>query len=162
MKSSNQVFQIVRDKRKGHTPPDPNARKLGFRGWHSRGYLPHFDMPGVIQMLNYKLHDAMPVERRHEWAALLELDDHLVQRARLESYLDRGLGNCELRNPQAAAIVEDNWLYRDGTNYRILAWVVMPNHVHTCRDRRSSDDRTGERMERIYRKKNQQCSRTKR
>ena len=51
-------FQRLRNrsrKRQWHTPPDPGAARLGFRGWHSRGYLPHFDMPGVIQMLNYRL-----------------------------------------------------------------------------------------------------------
>ena len=47
------VLESVRNKRQWHTQPDPDAAKLGFRGWHSRGYLPHFDMPGVIQMLDY-------------------------------------------------------------------------------------------------------------
>ncbi len=130
MNPSDHVFEIIRHKRQRHTPSHPEARELGFRGWHSRGYLPHFDMPGTIQMLNYRLHDAMPADRRHEWAALLKVDDHLLQRAKVESYLDRGLGNCELRNPLAAAIVEENWLFRDGTDYQLLAWAVMPNHVH--------------------------------
>ncbi len=66
--SRRKVFETIRNKRKWHTSPDPEAAKLGFRGWHSRGYLPHFDMPGVIQMLNYLLDDALPASRRHEWA----------------------------------------------------------------------------------------------
>ena len=26
--------------------------------------------------------------------------------------------------------MEENWLHRDGKDYRLLAWVVMLNHVH--------------------------------
>src|SRR5207244_900921 len=29
---------------------DPTASGL-FRGWYSRGYLPHYDLPGIAQML---------------------------------------------------------------------------------------------------------------
>ena len=35
-----------------------------------------------------------------------------------------------LRDQRAAAVVEENWLHFDGKDYRLLAWVVMPNHVH--------------------------------
>jgi putative transposase len=124
------VFETIRDKRQWHTPADPEAAKLGFRGWHSRGYLPHFDMPGLVQFINYRLDDAMPASLRHEWAALREIDDELKRRMKVEEYLDRGRGSCLLRDPRAAAIIEENWLHFDGKDYRLLAWVVMPNHVH--------------------------------
>ena len=124
------VFETIRDKRQWHSPPDPNAAKLGFRGWHSRGYLPHFDLPDLVQFINYRLDDAMPANLRHEWAALLEIDDELKRRTKIENYLDRGCGSCLLRDPRAAAVVEENWLHCDGKDYRLLAWVVMPNHVH--------------------------------
>jgi putative transposase len=124
------VFETIRDKQQWHTPPDPEAAKLGFRGWHSRGYLPHFDMPGLVQFINYRLDDAMPAHRRHEWAALLEIKDDLKRRTKMEDYLDRCFGNCELRDPKAASTVEENWLHFDGQDYCVLAWVVMPNHVH--------------------------------
>lgn len=32
-----------------HTPLSPAASSRGFRGWHSRGYLPHFDVPDTVQ-----------------------------------------------------------------------------------------------------------------
>jgi len=72
----------------------------------------------------------MPASRRHEWASLLDIKDELVRRTKIEAYLDRGLGNCELRDPRAAAVVEENWLHFDSQQYCLLAWVVMPNHVH--------------------------------
>lgn len=124
------VHDTIREKRQWHTPPDLNAAKLGFRGWHLRGYLPHFDMPGVTQMLNYRLDDALPISRRKEWAEILKIEDELKRQAKLEAYLDRGFGRSQLRDPRAAAIVEENWLHFDSLLYRLLAWVVMPNHVH--------------------------------
>jgi len=124
------VFETIREKRQWHTPPDSDAAKLGFRGWYSRGYLPHFDMPGLVQFINYRLDDAMPSNLRHEWVALLEIDDELKRQTRIEEYLDRGCGSCLLRDQRAAVVVEENWLHFDGQHYRLLAWVVMPNHVH--------------------------------
>lgn len=128
--NSHSVFETVREKRRWHTPPDFDAAKLGFRGWYSRGYLPHFDLPRVVQFINYRLDDAMPASLRYEWAALLEIDDELKRRTKIEEYLDRGRGSCLLRDERAAAVVEENWLHSDGQHYRLLAWVIMPNHVH--------------------------------
>ncbi len=124
------VRETIREKRQWHSPSDAHATQPRFRGWHSRGYLPHFDMPGVRQMINYRLDDAMPASRRHEWAALFEIKDELKSRIKIEEYLDNGLGQCELRDSCAAAAVEKNWLHFDDQKYRLLAWVVMPNHVH--------------------------------
>ena len=30
------------------------------KGWYSRGYLPHFDQPGLYQSINFRLHDSVP------------------------------------------------------------------------------------------------------
>ncbi|MBS0540349.1 MAG: transposase, partial [Proteobacteria bacterium] len=35
-----------------------------------------------------------------------------------------------LRRPDVAEVVEDAFLTFDGERYRLLAWTVMPNHVH--------------------------------
>lgn len=126
------VYETIREKRQWHSPPDSTASQAGFRGWYSRGYLPHFDRQGACQMLNYRLADAMPVSRRQEWAGFLEIRDYARRRVQIEAYLDCGFGNCELRDACAAAIVEENWRRCDGQRYRLLAWVVMPNHVHVA------------------------------
>jgi len=47
------VFETIRDKRQWHSPPDAEAAKLGFRGWHSRGHMPHFDMPGLVRFSSF-------------------------------------------------------------------------------------------------------------
>lgn len=45
--------------------------------------------------------------------------------------LDAGHGSCCLQDPKAAAIVQENLLHFHGTRYDLLAWSIMPNHVHT-------------------------------
>jgi len=124
------VRQIIADKRQWHHQPTVEEIELGFKGWRSRGYLPHFDAPGILQFVTYRLADALPVDRRHEWAAMLELKDEREKRRKFEDYLDRGLGECHLRDPRVAALVQENLLHFDGERYRVLAWCIMPNHVH--------------------------------
>ncbi len=57
-------------------------------------------------------------------------DQKSERRARINTFLDAGYGSCLLRDPDCARIVEDNLLHFDGDRYRLIAWVVMPNHVH--------------------------------
>lgn len=124
------IQQLICDKRAWTEPLSADEEKMGFRGWRSRGYLPHFDAPGVRQMITYRLADAMPASRRHEWEALLALEDERARRIKIEAYLDAGHGECHLRRPDIAAVIQENLLHFDGTRYRLLAWMVMPNHVH--------------------------------
>jgi REP element-mobilizing transposase RayT len=104
------------------------------RGWHSRGYLPHWDHPGMIQSVNFRLGDSLPLTVIEKWKAELALqsgNDHDVQlRHRIEEYLDAGHGECWLRRPDIARVVEGALFHFDGQRYRLLAWCIMPNHVH--------------------------------
>jgi putative DNA methylase len=135
------------------------------RGWHSRGYLPHWDHPGMIQSLNFRLADAMPREVLERWKQELSVleasmslprtlssreqtagrdagvprdvgapgDAHapaLELRRRIEEYLDTGHGACWLRRPDVASLVERALMHFDQERYRLLAWCIMPNHVH--------------------------------
>ena len=98
------------------------------RNWHSRRYLPHFDHPGLVQSITFRLADALPaliIDRLKQ-----DEPDSARLRERLETYLNAGHGACLLRDPAHAGIVEDALLYFDGQRYRLLAWAVMPNHVH--------------------------------
>lgn len=64
-----------------------------------------------------------------EWPELAErMGDRI--RARYHAVLDQCCGACLLRRADAAGIVQDSLLYRDGASYRLLAWAIMPNHVH--------------------------------
>ncbi len=100
------------------------------QGWRSRGYLPHFNQPGIIQAVTFRLADAMPAEQQTEWQVFLKLKDKALCQQKIQEYLDAGHGSCVLRDEQIARLVEDALLHFDGTRYRLIAWVIMPNHVH--------------------------------
>ncbi len=87
------------------------------KGWHSRGYLPHFDSTETIQFVTFRLADSLPASVAE---SLAETDHRL----------DAGLGACWLKDPAVAAFAQDALLHFDGTRYRLLAWCIMPNHVH--------------------------------
>jgi putative transposase len=128
------LLELIRVKRERDWKPSIEELKKGFRGWHQRGYLPHFDAPGVTQFVTFQLHDAFPVMRRAEFEAILNEPDDSVKRRKLEAWLDRGHGECWLRRPNVAEPVEKTLLEADGQDYRMQAWVVMPNHVHLVVD----------------------------
>jgi putative transposase len=128
------VYEIVREKRAWEGPMEPEEaaylEKIGSKRWHTRGYLPHYDKPGTIQMVTFRLADSMPANLRHEWEPLQFIEDARKQRIKVEEYLDKGRGECLLRDVNAAVAMEGVLLRFDQVNYRLMAWVVMPNHVH--------------------------------
>jgi putative DNA methylase len=100
------------------------------KGWHSRGYLPHFDRTTVIQSITYRLADSVPSHVAKRMADELVPDSEPSYRTRIERYLDAGHGSCLLRRPDIASLIIHHWFARDTQDYRLLAWIVMPNHVH--------------------------------
>jgi putative transposase len=124
------LLELIRAKRERDWKPSVSEWKNGFRGWHQRGYLPHFDAPDVTQFVTFQLHDSFPVTRRAEWETMLREPDDSAKRKKLEAWLDRGHGECHLRQRAVAELVELILLSADGHDYRMLAWVVMPNHIH--------------------------------
>lgn len=104
-------------------------------GWHSRGYLPHFDGGPIPQSVTFRLVGSFPGACLQEWTE--ELDMHLSparaeaeRRRRIEDYLDKGVGEAWLIRPAIADLVERALLFFDGERYCLHAWAVMPNHVH--------------------------------
>jgi REP element-mobilizing transposase RayT len=124
------VRDIVEGKRAWDLRATQANLKQGFRGWHERGYLPHRDSPGLTQFLTYHLVDAFPAERLQEWAALLKIDEEPERRKQLENYLDRGRGECWLRQRLIADLCEATLLHFNEQRYVLKAWCLMPNHVH--------------------------------
>ena len=94
------VRQLVEGKRAGSGPLERSEIERGFLGWHENGYLPHRDEPGLIQFVTFRLADAFPVALRSEWEALLKIENDRRRRVELENYLDRGRGECCLRNAE--------------------------------------------------------------
>lgn len=122
-------------------------------------HLPHWRKPGASYLTTFRLNDSIPAailqEMRDElkgWKhRLLETaakhqgqlpaDEHSAwaefQRGhllKLESLLDDGHGECLLRDPDHRHLVELTLHHFHGRRYEMLAFVIMPNHVHAlCR-----------------------------
>jgi len=119
-------------------------------------YLPHWSIEGGTYAVDFRLADSLPIEAltryqnaqkklHHDLATLTKsgqsrsvLDQILTIRKQLEELqsseidreLDRGHGSCLLRDASNASIVRNALKYFDGSRYDLLAWCIMPNHVH--------------------------------
>ena len=99
-----------------------------------RKRLPHFDVPGLVQHITFRLADSLPrsaiARMQQELATIPEAQQDIARRQRIQALLDSGLGSCVLGEAACAQIVQDSLLFGDGDRYHLFAWVVMPNHVH--------------------------------
>jgi len=95
-----------------------------------------------------RLADSLPQEKLEEWKEerveiVREADKQkrklsLSEEKRLEflysekveQWLDAGYGACWLKQNEVASIVADTLKFFDGDRYKLLAWCIMPNHVH--------------------------------
>jgi REP element-mobilizing transposase RayT len=114
----------------------------------SRGYLPHWEVDAACYFITYRLADSLPravvedllQERRRLQGPMPAVT--AVQRAdlarrfglRLDFYLRQNYGACHLKRPEIAQCVVENLRHFHGTRYRLIAWCVMPNHVHVVID----------------------------
>ncbi len=104
------------------------------RGWYSSRRLPHLDSPDALQFISFRLADSLPQQLLAQWqqqlVTLPDTERMIELRRRMEGYLDRGFGCCALGHPVMAATLQKAFNHHDGERYRLLAWCIMPNHVH--------------------------------
>jgi REP element-mobilizing transposase RayT len=102
------------------------------RFWHSRGFLPHFDQDGFTQFVTFRLADSVPQNVLEKWRAELDSGEitDVDMRRRIEYYLDQNYGEAWLKIPAIANALQETLLKFDGENYRLMSWVIMPNHGH--------------------------------
>jgi len=113
---------------------DRHKDVLRAAGWHSRGYLPHFDGHAIPQFVTLHLADSIPKKVIDGWKRELTLLDYeqeniLIQK-RIERYLDQGYGSAFLKDNRLATMVQNSLLKFDAVRYNLSSWVVMPNHSH--------------------------------
>ena len=104
------------------------------KGWHTRGYLPHFDADR-FQFVTFRLADSLPqsILKKFEKELIHNKLDHFYDREfqmKVEEYLDNGVGDCHLLQPKIAEILVNSLRMFAGKRYILAAWVVMPNHGH--------------------------------
>ena len=111
-------------------------------------YLPHWTQEGATYAITFRLADSVPADVAQSWRdARQAIFDRAAQEKReltdnernklqtlfserIESYLDAGHGCCFLKDARVAKTVQDAFRHFDGERYKLVAWVVMPNHVH--------------------------------
>ena len=129
--------------------------------------LPHWEQDGVCAFVTIRLADSIPdsvrttLDRKRErWlkergfdptlptAFLLDRMDLHTRRgfcrfnsSLLHRALDKGHGDCVLRNRDLRWHVEDCLQFGNGDSYDLFAYVVMPNHAHLL-----IQPKTGERI----------------
>src|SRR2546421_2269780 len=112
----------------------PHRSELREAGWHSRGYLPHFDGREIPQFISLHLFDSVPASVLEKWRRELNvsnfLKDRILLQRRIEKYLDQGYGQAFMKEHRIAAMIQKVLLGSDGETYRLSAWVIMPNHIH--------------------------------
>lgn len=110
----------------------------GFR-IRSRGYLPHWEAENEIYFVTFRLHDSLPASlfepptfesNRLALRDSADTPSKLPKSSKLARHLDAGHGACYLKDPRVAAIVARALRQFDGDRYDLLAWCIMPNHVH--------------------------------
>ena len=125
---------------------EPRLRNNSSNEWRSRGYLPHCDRFGLLQSITFRLADSLPQQKLQELDEELEkmernaegknaelglrVPREVEKRKQIEKWLDAGMGCCALGQPQMAAVMQGTLLKFDMEKYHLLAWCIMPNHLH--------------------------------
>lgn len=112
--------------------------------------LPHWEQDGAEYAVTFRLADSLPrhaveqlaierrqLEREVEMTGALSDDEKSVRldwllSERVERWLDNCYGKCVLRQPQAAETVVGALKFFDEVRYQLLAWCIIPNHVHVA------------------------------
>jgi len=92
----------------------------------SRGYLPHFDAPNLVQHIVFRLADSLPAQVAKDIARARRGDRVLAT----DEAPDRGYGRRDLARSNVATLVQTALLALNGERYALIAWCVMPNHAH--------------------------------
>jgi Rad3-related DNA helicase/REP element-mobilizing transposase RayT len=129
-------------------PPVLATSKVEGLNKRQGAYLPHWTKTGSIYAICFRLADSLPMEVLESWrgerleivknaklqgrALTVEESTRLekLHSDRVESYLDAAHGQCWLQQPEIAEITTNAFKHFAGKRYHLLAWCVMPNHVH--------------------------------
>lgn len=112
---------------------------------HTGGHLPHWHQDGKIQFVTFRLADSLPLcqletlkfeadrfRRNHPepWSPSVSKEFWSKIGPMEERFLDSGHGSCVLRHPAVRDVLAQAIRYNDGVEYNVVAYVIMPNHVH--------------------------------
>jgi putative DNA methylase len=113
----------------------------------TRRNLPHWYVPGAMHFVTYRLAGTIPALLLQQWRE--QRDAQIRQKrassgsfqktrerahkqlfAKYDRYLDETCPIRWLAAPPVAAMIRANLYHHNGSKYHLLAYCVMPNHVH--------------------------------
>jgi len=95
----------------------------------SRPTLGSTALPSRVANANLTAQESRPTSGLPDANSCLEELARVVH-ARVERWLDQGLGSCVLKDAHLASLVTGPMHHFDGVRYELGCYVVMPNHVH--------------------------------
>ncbi len=113
-------------------------------------HLPHYQPIGYTFFVTFRLTDSLPLkvilqlkeERERELKIIAGYDNAKVKKEKYKEYQSKYFGKFDklldssdygpkwLKEDNVAQIVFDDILIRDKTEYDLIAFTIMPNHVH--------------------------------
>jgi REP element-mobilizing transposase RayT len=105
------------------------------KGIYTRGFLPHWDFEKATQAITFRLADSVPSEVIQNWKNQLAINpDAKIRKMELHRLIahfeDAGHGAAVLKNPACATIIQNKLINGHPSQYSLIDWCIMPNHVH--------------------------------
>lgn len=95
---------------------------------------PTWTFPISSSIVVFRLADSLPARLRDTIAKL-----PIAERVEVvDAILDSGHGRRDLAIPELSELAQSALLHFDGERYALLAWCVMPNHVHVLVETREA------------------------
>jgi len=108
-------------------------------------FLPHWTADGATYSVTFRLADALPLHARQQLKRIRDettrtiagnpsmrerIDIARIMHRRFDDLLNAGNGSCIFNDPTLADLMLQTMSHFDGVRFSLLAWAVMPNHVH--------------------------------
>lgn len=112
---------------------------------HDSRDLPHWDQRMKFQFVTFRLADSLPKSKVEELKLIKDKFEQVnpkpwTEQIRLQYYkligpienrlLDNGFGSCILKIKNVRSVLSSSIMYFDNVKYEVIAFVIMPNHVH--------------------------------
>lgn len=112
--------------------------------------LPHYQPPGYAFFVTFRLANSLPTktiielkkERAKELEQIASIQSKNEKKERYKKYISDYFGKFDklldgsatgpkwLSEPEVSKVVQDSIHFRDGKEYDLIAYTIMPNHVH--------------------------------
>jgi len=116
--------------------------------YRDRGYLPHLELETSTYFVTFRLFGTLPEKVVDEFDRERQTISEIAKRqdrelteqeqarlkylesTKIQQYLDQGIGDCWLKEPQIAEMIKGSIHHFDGIRYISHALCIMPNHIH--------------------------------